>query len=252
MKKIFVAVGALCFATGILWSQAESVKDVFSKRIIEKYRDVNEMSAVVEMNMSMMGTTMKMPMKVWVKGKNFRMDMSMVVPGADKNMEQITISDGNTVSTYNNLNNTIMTIDMNKLPEETKKIIKNQYATKSMGFDLEMFEKIKDQIKVEETVRNGRNAYLITVDNIDAIKNTLNMPSSSSQVPFKKLLYIIDCDSLLPVKMEIYADGETPGLWMDFIEIKTSGVPDSIFNVKFPPDARKMDITETVKGTLVK
>ncbi|MCM8815804.1 MAG: hypothetical protein NC931_07515 [Candidatus Omnitrophica bacterium] len=252
MKKIFVAVGALCFATGILLSQAESVKDVFSKRIIEKYRDVNEMSAVVEMNMSMMGITMKMPMKVWVKGKNFRMDMSMVVPGTDKNMEQITVSDGNTVSTYNNLNNTIMTIDMNKLPEEMKKIIKNQYATKSMGFDLEMFEKIKDQIKVEETVRNGRKVYLITFDNMEAIRNSFNIPPSVQQLPIKKLLYTIDYDSLLPVKMEIYADGETPGLWMDFIEIKTSGVPDSIFNLKFPSDAKIMDVTESLKDMVVR
>ncbi|MCM8788612.1 MAG: hypothetical protein NC907_02350 [Candidatus Omnitrophica bacterium] len=252
MKKNFAVLGILCFATEFLWSQTESVKDVFSKRIIEKYKDISEVSAVVEMNMSMMGTTMKMPMKMWVKGKMFRMDVSMTVPGADKNMEQITISDGNNVSTYNNLNNTIMVIDINKLPEETKKIIKNQYAAKSVGFDLEIFEKIKDQIKVEETVRNGRKAYLITVDNIDAIKNSLNMPSSASQIPFKKLLYIIDFDSLLPLKMEIYADGETPGMWMDFIEIKTSGVPDSVFDVKFPPDAKKMDMTESVKGMLLK
>ncbi|MCM8817755.1 MAG: hypothetical protein NC913_09675, partial [Candidatus Omnitrophica bacterium] len=195
---------------------------------------------------------MQLPMKMWMKGNQVRMDVSMMVPGTDKTMEQITISDGNTISTYNSLNNTIMVIDLNKLPEEIRKMAKNQYAAKSMGFDMEMFGKIKDCLKVDEITRNDRKLYLITLDDINAIKNSLNLPLSTERSPFKKLVYAIDYNTLLPVKMEVYTEGDTPGMWMDFIELKTSGVQDSVFNVKFPSDAKRMDITDSVRSSLGK
>lgn len=252
MKKIIVMASVLLLVTGFSYCQTENPKEVLFNKLIERYKNVNEMSAVVEMNMSMMGTTMKMPMKMWMKGNMFRMDMSMVVPGTDKNMEQIMIGDEKTVSIYNNLNNSIMTIDLNKLPEETRKMVKSQYFSKSMGFDAEMFGKVKDCLSVEEIARNDRKLYLITLDDINAIRNSLNMPPGAAQIPFKKLVYMIDYNTLIPVKIEIYTEGNTPGVWMDFIELKTTGVQDSIFNVKFPSDTKKIDITDSVKASLGK
>jgi len=248
MKKILTLVAVAGLVTGMIFAQNESPKDVLMKRLAEKYKNIQEMSATLEMNMSMMGTTMKMPMKVWTKNGLTRLDASMVIPGSEQKMESTTINDGKTVTTYNNLNNTIMTIDLDKLPEELKNKVKQSTASPA-GFDAELFNKIKNQIVVEETNKNGKKVYLITVKNIEAIKNSLNMPAGNAPLPFKKILYWIDYESLNPLKMEFFAESDTPGMWIDVLEIKTS-VPDGIFKVSFPPDAKKIDMTDSVKGVL--
>jgi len=239
------------FVAGIVCAQTESPRDILIKGITEKFQDVKEMSAVVEMNMSMMGVNMKMPVKMWMKGNLIRMDSSMSIPGTDKNMEQITVSDGKTISIYNSLNNTVMVIDLNKLPEDMRKMVMNQTG-QHMGFDPEVFNKIKDLLKVEEKTRNNRKIYFITADNVDAIRASLKMPPAASQIPFKKLIYMIDYETLFPIRVEVYTESETPGMWMDFIEMKISGVPDAVFNVKFPENANKIDITDSVKSSLSK
>lgn len=257
MKKVLALIAGIFLVTGIVFAQqvpqTQNPIDVLMNKLIEKYKDVKEMSAVIEMNMSMMGMNMKMPMKLWMKGDLFRMDMTMSVPGIDKPMEQIMLSDGKTISTYTNISNTVTVIDLAKLPEDARKKIKQSYNN-SMGFDAQIFEKIKEQVKLEETMKNGKKVYLITIDDIEAIKKCLNMPGAETQMPItmKKLVYSIDYNTLVPVRMEIYTESETPGMWIDFIELKTQGVPDSIFNVSFPADAKKMDMTESVKGMLSK
>jgi len=248
MKKILTVLAVAGFATGMIFAQVESPKDVLIKRITEKYKDIKEMSATMEINMSMMGTTMKMPMKIWTKGVLERVDVSMVIPGTEQKMESTTINDGKIVTTYNNLNNTIMTIDLDKLPEELKNKVK-QSTGSTAGFDAELFNKIKDQIVVEEANKNGKKVYLITVKNIEAIKNSLNMPAGNVTIPFKKILYWFDYESLNPLKMEFFTESDTPGMWIDVLEIKTF-VPDGIFKVSFPPDAKKIDMTDSVKGVL--
>ncbi|MCX7704872.1 MAG: DUF4412 domain-containing protein, partial [bacterium] len=92
MKKIFAVI---CMVSGILFAQTENPKDVLFKRLTEKHSNVNEMSAIIDLNMSMFGATMKMPIKMWMKGNLFRMDTSMEVPGTDKIMQQTIIGDGN-------------------------------------------------------------------------------------------------------------------------------------------------------------
>lgn len=251
MKKFVSLLMALFLVVAAVYGQGETAKDILLKKIVEKYKDVNEMSVVVDMSMSMMGTSVKMPMKMWMKGNYFRADASMAIPGTDQTAEQITISDGNTISTYNSLTKSIMVVDLTKLPEETRKRIRNQYLTRG-AIDAETLNQIKEFIRVEESTRNDRKIYLITIENFEAIRNVLKMPPAPSQIPFKKLVYMIDYESLFPLRMEVYTEGETPEMVMDFIEIKTTGVSDSIFNVKFPADAKKMDITETVKGMLAK
>jgi hypothetical protein len=37
-------------------------------------------------------------------------------------------------------------------------------------------------------------------------------------------------------------------MWIDFIDVKIGGVPDSIFDVKFPQDAKKIDMTDSIKN----
>ncbi len=236
---------------GFSYAQTGNVKEILFNKLIEKYRDTKEMSAVLEMNMSMMGTIMKMPMKIWMKGDKFRLDASMSIPGMDKPVNQITLTDGNSVIVYSDLNNTIMTADLTKLPEEARKMALKQSSGNAMVFDVELFNKVKDVLKVEESTRNGKKVYLLVLDNIDAIRSSFSVPAGS-QMPFKKMVYIIDSITLLPLRMEIYGDAETPGLWMDVIEVNFSGVSDDIFKVSFPKDAKKVDMTDSLKGMISK
>lgn len=76
-------------------------------------------------------------------------------------------------------------------------------------------EKIKDKVTVEEVNKDGKKFYLITVANLEAIQNSMNIPVNTPML-FKKLLYWLDYESLMPVKMELYGETETPGMWIDF------------------------------------
>lgn len=248
MKRIAVVIISLM--AGVLLAQTESPKDALLNKLVEKYKNVNEISVVMEMNMSMMGSTMKVPIKLWTKGGLARADSSVQVPGVEQKMEQIMLNDGKTISMYSSMNNTIMTIDLSKLPDEIKS--KMNRGTTNPALDVEILNKIKDKINVEETTRGGKKLYLITINDIESIKSALNMPAGNlqpgGQLPFKKIVYMIDFETLLPVKLEIYADGDTPGMWIDFIDVKIGGVPDSIFDVKFPQDAKKIDMTDSIKN----
>ncbi|HOQ81996.1 MAG TPA: hypothetical protein PLL89_02925 [bacterium] len=249
-RKIF----ALCFigliSSGFLFAQNLGLKESFFQKITSKYGDVKELSANFEMNMSVMGTSMKMPMKMWVKGNKLRVDATTHMPGMDQAMQITTLLNDKNLITYNSFNNTIMTVNLSDFSDEIKKKLwsNNNFI---FGSDIEIWKKIKDKVTVEEVNKDGKKFYLITVANLEAIQNSMNIPVNTPML-FKKLLYWLDYESLMPVKMELYGETETPGMWIDFLEIKMSGVPDSIFDVKFPDNAKKMDMTEAFKGMLPK
>lgn len=249
-SKSFVLCLAFLITCSFLFAQSVDIKENFFQKIIDKYRDVKEMSASLEINMSMMGSIMKMPMKIWIKGDKSRMDFSISIPGQTEPMQQIVLNNSKSISMYNNLNNTIMTMDLTKIPEDTKKKISrsNNFILWS---DTELLNRIKSETTVEETSKNGKNVYLITVKNLEAIQNSFNFPTDASAV-FKKMIYWVDQENLIPVKMELYVDANTPGIWIDFFDIKIVGVPDNIFDVKFPADAKKIDMTDSLKDFLPK
>lgn len=229
---------------------AEVNKEEFFTRISQKYEGLQEISGKYEINMPMMGSIMKIPASFWKKGDKMRMDMTISQPGMPKPMEQSILMDGEKITQYQKAFNTVMTIDLNKLPPEMKAQMKKQQMFMMDAGTMNNYKNMLDSVDVEEKVRDGKNFYLVTVKDIDKTGGMFSMPGGqqSPQQMFKKSLMWIHKDSLLPGKMELYGEGDTPGIWIDFLDLKTDSIPASIFKLAIPADAKTMDITDMVKN----
>jgi len=248
MKKLFaVCMMALCTSFVL---NAEVNKEEFFTRISQKYEGLQEISGKYEINMPMMGSIMKIPASFWKKGDKMRMDMTISQPGMPKPMEQSVLMDGEKITQYQKAFNTVMTIDLNKLPPEMKAQMKKQQMFMMDAGTMNNYKNMLDSVDVEEKVRDGKNFYLVTVKDIDKTGGMFSMPGGqqSPQQMFKKSLMWIHKDSLLPGKMELYGEGDTPGIWIDFLDLKTDSIPASIFKLAIPADAKTMDITDMVKN----
>ncbi len=248
MRKAILALMIL-FAS--VFANAQVNKEDFFGRMYAKYGGAENLSGKYEINMQMMGTTMKIPVMFWKKGAKIRMDMAMSQPGMQKPWEMVMLMDGGKMIQYQKSLNMVMTADLSKLPESAlKQMNQNQFFM----FDENTINNLKntgslDNVDVEERTKAGRNFYLITIRDIDKIGNVMPAPGgqNTGQI-FRKALLWICGDSLLPEKMEFYGDADAPGMWIDFQDIKTDTVAESVFNLDIPADAKVMDITEQIKN----
>ncbi|MCM8830153.1 MAG: hypothetical protein NC824_04060, partial [Candidatus Omnitrophica bacterium] len=74
------------------------------------------------------------------------------------------------------------------------------------------------------------------------------MGMQSTQDMFKKMLIWINPATLFPEKIELYGETDTPAMWIDILDIKTDIIPDYIFKLDIPEDAKYIDMTESVKA----
>jgi outer membrane lipoprotein-sorting protein len=248
VKKIWMAFVVVLLV--VFTVNAEVNKEELFSRIAQKYAGIQDMSGRYEMNMSMMGSMMKMPASFWKKGDKMRMDMSFSQPGMPKPMEMSMLMDSEKIIQYQKTLNTVMTVDMSKLPEELRNSMKQQTGV----FDAKMIQTLQsviEEVEVIEKNRDGKNFYLIKINNTEKIRDMMSIPGvqQNTQQFFKKVSMWVNRDSLLLEKMEIYGeDSNTPGMWIDFLEFKTDSIPDSVFNLNIPKDAKVMDMTDMVKN----
>ena len=247
MKKIIkVVVYIVLLGLSFSSAQAEVSKEDLFARITQKYSGVESISGKYEINMTMMGNIMKIPVSFWQKGNKVRMDMTMNQPGMTKPMEQSMLIDGQKVIQYQKMLNTVMTVDLNKLPENMRRQIGKQQGFMMNSDTINQLYQMIDKIVVEEKVKDGKSFYLITVKDIANAGNiSQGLGMQGTQQIFKKFLLWINPSSLFPEKMELYGDADTPGMWIDFLEISTDPVSDSIFKLDIPADAKYIDITES-------
>ncbi len=249
MKKILLVLAVL---TTSVFAGAEVNREELFMRIANQYTGQQEVSGKYEINMLMMGTTMKIPVRFWKKYDKMRMDMEISNPAMPQPMESVILIDSDKVIQYQKTFNTVTRIDMSKMPYE----IKNKMSQQQSFFMLDAntinnFRQIVDQLEVEEKIRDGKNFYLITVRDMDKMGNFASMyGGQNAQQFFKKSLLWLNQSTLLPEKMEFYGEGSTPGMWIDFLEIKTGAVDNSVFNINIPADAKVMDMTEAMKNMM--
>ncbi len=250
MKRIFsvfLAIFALC-AVSVL--NAEVNKEELFTNMAAKYPGTAEMSGKFEISMPMMGSIMKMPATFWKKGDRMRMDMTITQPGMPKPMEMVMLMDSEKIIQYQKMMNMVITIDLTKLPAEMREQMKKKQMFGMDKDTMNNFKDMLDKIEVTEKTRDGKNFYLITVNDLEKITNMVSMPGGQQapQQMFKKMLVWVCTDSLFYDKMEIYGEADTPAMWIDFLEFKTESVPDSVFNLDIPKDAKVMDMTDMIKN----
>ena len=250
MRRIWMwIVGTVLMSTYLIQAQPVEQKAIFFKRLAEKQAELQEISGRFEINMNIMGNNMRIPVKFWNKSEKMRMDIDMSMPGMPSSMEQVIILDSKQLIQYQKMINTVMTADLTKMSEEVrKKIRENQSSMFGWEESISILKKIEDNVEIEEKNRDGKKFYLLTVKDFNKLQNMPSIGGNNSKQMFKKMLLWVDYDSLLPVKMEIYGEAETPGISIDFLELKTGNVSDDVFHIKFPEDVKYMDITDMVNN----
>ena len=250
MRRIWMwIVGTVLMSTYLIQAQPVEQKAIFFKRLAEKQAELQEISGRFEINMNIMGNNMRIPVKFWNKSEKMRMDIDMSMPGMPSSMEQVIILDSKQLIQYQKMINTVMTADLTRMSEEVrKKIRENQSSMFGWEESISILKKIEDNVEIEEKNRDGKKFYLLTVKDFNKLQNMPSIGGNNSKQMFKKMLLWVDYDSLLPVKMEIYGEAETPGISIDFLELKTGKVSDDVFHIKFPEDVKYMDITDMVNN----
>lgn len=248
MKKLFSVFGVMLVLGATLVLNAEVNKAELFTRMAQKYQGMEDISGKFEIGMPIMG--MKLPGTFWKKGDRMRMDMTITQPGMSKSMEQVILIDSQKILQYQKMTNTVITIDINKLPAEMREQMKKIQVPGINEDMMKNFIPIIDKIKVDENTRDGKNFYLITVNDMEKIGNIASLPGGQQapQQLFKKMLIWVRSDSLLWEKIEVFGESDTPAMWIDVIEFKTDSVPDSIFNFEIPTDAKVMDMTDMFKN----
>jgi len=227
---------------------AEVNREELFMRIANQYTGQQEISGKYEINMPMMGSMMKIPVRFWKKYDRMRMDMEQSFPGMPQPMESVMLIDTDKMILYQKALNTVTTVDMSKLPYDIKNKISQQQSFFMLDANtINNFSQIADQIEVEEQQKDGKNFYLITVRDLDKMGNFSSMGGMQAPGLFKKSLLWMNRNTLLPEKMEFFGEGTTPGMWIDFLEIKMGAVDNSVFNFNIPADAKVMDMTEAMK-----
>ncbi len=245
LKKVFLSWIAVICAAGLLNAEVNK-KELFT-RIAQKYAGMQEFSGKYEINMQMMGTA-----SFWKKGDKIRIDMVVSQPGMPKPMKINVLIDGEKIIQYQKMLNTVMVIDLNKLPEKMKNQIKQQQSGMVNANTIKDLESTIDKLVVEEKTRNGKNFYLITINDVGKIKSMISMlggqQNPQQMFKIKKALLWIGKGSLFMERMELFGETKTPGMWMDLLEFRTDSIPDSVFKLDIPNDAKIMDITDMIKN----
>jgi len=246
MKKIIMVCLGILFVICSL--HAEVNREELFASMTQKYSGLENISGKYVINMPMMGNIMKMPVSFWQKGNRMRMDMTMNQPGMSKPMEQSMLMDGQKVIQYQKMLNTVMTIDLNKLPENMRQQMGKQQGFMMNSNVINQLSKSPDKLTVEEKTKDGKQFYLITLTDIAGMGNVASgMGMQGTPEMFKKLLLWINPSSLFPEKVELYGEADTPAMWIDILKISTEPISDDIFKLDIPADAKYMDMTDAVK-----
>lgn len=240
MKKIFMFL--LVFLCSM--SFGEITKEEFLQKLIAKYKNTSSLKAEAEMRMDMMGKIMTIPMKFWKKGKNFKMEMTYQQPGMEKPMEMLMVFDGTKMLQYHKTTNTVMKFDLTKFPQDLRSEWEKKYnAEKSILPDL---EKISDNLQITEKVKNGENFYVLTVEDLQNLSKKIPSLKSKNTQFFKRAIVWFHRD-MSPERISLYADSEKPGMEIIFKSLNTvSSLPDSIFKIDIPDDAKVIDMTDMI------
>jgi len=246
MKKIFI----LLFVFFCLISFAEISKEEFLKKVVENYKDVPYLSGEIEMKMDMMGKVITMPMKFWKKDKKFKMEMTYQQPGMEQEMEISMLFDGKKMLQYQKLTNTVIKFDLTKFPDDLRNEWEKKYDFgKTSISDL---EKISSNLKVSEKIKNGKNYYVLTVENLQSLKKDVPALKGKNVQFFNKVIAWLHKDNLVPEKISFYADTERPGMEIIFKSLSKAPIKDSVFKLDIPEDAKIMDMTDMMVNMIKK
>ena len=215
----------------------------------QKWSSIQDLQADMTVGMQMFGKMMKVQGTIWQKDKLFRAEMTLppeLVPQTDESAEPVKVLmvfDGKIMWQLLPMMNMATKIDISEL----KGTIKNAPFSKS-------FYSLPDvSYQLSEKEQNGNTYYFLETKEADKfVKNSpvagmgVNMPTNMS---FQGVGVWVNKDTLFPDRIEFYAQNKTPGMYVEFKNVKTDqGLASKLFTFQVPKDVQVMDMTASMKA----
>ena len=238
-----MALVAAVLASLAVFSPAEVVREEVVRKLVEKYQG-GEFRGAVEVSMMVAGNPVKTPCRFWVKGSKVRVDMVMNQPGLEEPMEQTMVFDEKGLTMFQKKLGLVMKLDFTILPEELRKQVKSARGLTSPEEALREIATLGDRLKISEKSRDGRNYYLIEVDNIEELVKQFPFTGQQPEKKVTRVSLWVTSTDYTPERLEVFGKEAQPGLTVDFKELVKEKIPESSFDLKIPSDAQVLDITE--------
>ncbi len=224
LRRVLVLSVAVVLLVGC---SKEHSPDEIAKKAREKYESMEDYQAVYVQTIKMGGNEVTVNGNILAKGDRMRMDLRATIPGRETPMEQLVVSDGKVIWTYNSMANTVQKVELFRLPEEIQKRIKEE---QKIGF---WIPEIKDEMSLDE---KGEFYVLQTEEE----------PESKSGEFFSKTLYYIGKSDFFLHRIEFY-NNEELGIVFEFKDIQlNTGISDDRFVFEPSEGVEVIDMTDDV------
>ena len=246
---VLVLAGLFCLSLFRPAFSQEMTAEQLTAGMRQKWSSVKDFQTDLTIGMQMFGKMMKIEGTVWQKERLFRAEMTLppeLMPAGNKPGEPIKalmVFDGKTMWQSLPMMNLVTRTDFSALEGKLKNtpFSKPSYVLPELSFQL------------SEKNRDGNDYYFLETGDVeDFIQNSpvssvgVNLPANMS---FQSVGIWVNKTSLFPELIEFYAQDHTPGMFLQFKNIKTEqGLASELFTFRVPKDAMVMDMTEAVKA----
>ena len=221
--------------------------------ISQKWSGIQDLQGDMTVGMQMFGKMMEIKGAIWQKDKLFRAEMTMppeLIPQTDKAAEPLKVLmvfDGKTMWQSLPMMNMVTKIDISALGGT----IKNAPFSRS-------FHSLPDvSYQLSEKKRKGQNYHFLETKEADKfVQNSpvsgmgVNLPTNMS---FQSIGVWVNKETLFPDLIEFYTQKNTPGMFVEFKNIKTDqGLASELFTFRAPKGAQVMDLTASMKAVAEK
>jgi len=257
-KALFLT-GLLClalfrpvFSQEVVTDQVVTAEQLIAD-ISQKWSSIQDFQSDMTVGVQMFGKMMKIKSAIWQKGNLFRAEMTMppeLMPPTDKPVEPskvLIFFDGKTMWQSMPMMNLVTKTDFSAL-EGT---IKNAPFSKS-------FHSLPAvSYQLSEKKRNGGDYYFLeTKDSKEFIQNSpvagmgVNLPTNMS---FQSIGVWVNKGTLFPDLIEFYVQNNTPGMYVEFKNVKIDqGLASELFTFHVPEGVSVMDMTASIKARVGK
>ena len=247
-KALFLT-GLLCLALFRPAFGQEMTAEELAAGMTQKWNNIQDFQSDMTVGMQMFGKMIKIKSTIWQKGKLFRAEMTLppeLMPPTDKPAEPLkvlVVFDGKTMWQMLPMMNMVTKTDFSALEGKIKSIplSKSLYSLPVVSYQL------------SEKKRNGGDYYFLeTKDSKEFIQNSpmaglgVNLPTNMS---FQSIGVWVNKNTLFPDLVEFYTQKNTPGMSLEFKNIKTDqGLSPELFIFQTPEGVQVMDMTASMKA----
>ncbi|MFA5393426.1 MAG: hypothetical protein WC081_04895 [Candidatus Ratteibacteria bacterium] len=253
--KVLFLTGFLClaffrpaFSQEVVAGQVMTAEQLTAD-IGQKWSKIQDFQADLTVGMQVFGKMTKMKGTIWQKDNLFRGEMTLppeLMPQTGKSAEPLkvlVVFDGKVMWQTLPMMSIVTKTDFSAL----------EGTIKSLPFSEALYSLPAVSYRLSEKKRNGEDYYFLeTKDSKEFIQNSpmaalgVNLPANMS---FQSIGLWVNKNTLFPDLIEFYVQKNTPGMSLEFKNIKIDQVlSPALFVFQVPDGAQVMDMTASIKA----